>query len=142
MPLTTPQKVGHVIGFALGLDMLTTLYGEGTGEDPTPVPVLAVIVAMMVCILALLVRSWAKDSRVHRRIAAVMLILNALLAVPGLFVSDVAKWLRIDAGLCVLATIAAIILLFYPDRPTAIANGALDTSPKASQPKPPGRPGF
>jgi protein-S-isoprenylcysteine O-methyltransferase Ste14 len=117
MPLTAPQKVGHVIGFALGLDMLTTLYGEGTGEDATPLPVLAVIVVMMVCILALLVRSWTKDSRVHRRIAAVMLVLNALLAVPGLFVSDVATWLRIDAGLCVLATIAAIVLLFYPDRP-------------------------
>ena len=116
MPLTTPQKVGHVIGVALGLDMLTTLYGEGTGVDATPVPVLAVIVVMMVCILALLVWSWAKDSRVHRRIAAVLLVVNALLAVPGLLVSDVATWLRIDAGLCVIATIAAIILLFYPDR--------------------------
>jgi hypothetical protein len=116
MALTTPQKVGHVIGLALGLDMLTTLYGEGTGDDATPVPVLAVIVVMMVSILALLVLSWAKDSRVHRRIAAVLLVVNALLAVPGLFVSDVATWLRIDAGLCIIATIAAIVLLFYPDR--------------------------
>jgi hypothetical protein len=116
MPLTTPQKFGHVIGFALGLDMLTTLYGEGTGDDPTPVPVLAIIVVMMVCILALLVRSWTTGNRVHRRIAAVMLVVNALLAVPGLFVSDVATWLRIDAALCVIATIAAVVLLFYPDR--------------------------
>ena len=116
MPLTTPQKVGHVIGCALGLDMLTTLYAEGTGDDATPVPVLVVILVMLVCILALLVRSWAKDSRVDRRIAAVLLVVNALLAVPGLFLSDVATWLRIDASLCVIATIAAIVLLFYPDR--------------------------
>jgi uncharacterized membrane protein YfcA len=120
MPLTTPQKAGHVIGVALGLDMVTTLYSEGTGDDATPVPVLAVIAAMMVCILALLAWSWAKDSRLHRRIAAVLLVLNALLAVPGLFVPDVATWLRIDAGFCVLATIAAIVLLFYPDRRAAL----------------------
>jgi undecaprenyl pyrophosphate phosphatase UppP len=120
MPLTTPQKVGHVVGFTLGLDMLTTLYGEGTGDDATPAPVLAVIVVMMVCILALLVRSWTKDSRVHRRIAAVLLVVNALLAVPGLFLSDIATWLRVDAGLCVIATIAAIVLLFYPDRPAGL----------------------
>jgi hypothetical protein len=74
---------------------------------------------MMVCILALLMRSWAKNSRVDRRIAAVLLVVNALLAVPGLFLPDVATWLRIDASLCVIATIAAIVLLFYPDRRAA-----------------------
>ena len=116
MPLTTPQKAGHLIGLALGLDMLTTLYSEGTGDDATPVPVLAVIVVMMIAILALLVRSWASNRRVPRRVAAVLLVINALLAVPGLFLPDVATWLRIDAGVCVIATIAAIVLMFNPDR--------------------------
>jgi hypothetical protein len=116
MPLTRPQKVGHLIGLALGLDMLTTLYGEGTGDDATPIPVLAVIVVMMLLILALLLWSWVTNRRVLRRIAAVLLVINALLAVPGLFVPDVATWLRIDAGVTVIATIAAIVLMFYPNR--------------------------
>src|SRR5689334_13062427 len=119
-PLTTRQKVGHVIGFALGLDMITTLYTEGTGEDATPAPVLALIVVIMLLILGLLAWSWAGNRRAPRRIAAVLLVLNALLAVPGLFVPDVATWLRIDAGVCVLATIAAIVLMFYPDRRVAL----------------------
>src|SRR5215218_1434811 len=116
MPLTKPQKAGHVIGLALGLDMLTTLYTEGSGDDTTPVPVLAVIVVMMLLILALLVWSLASNRAGPRRIAAVLLVINALLAVPGLFLPDVATWLRIDASLCVIGTIAAIVLLFYPDR--------------------------
>lgn len=115
MSLTTPQKAGHLIGLVLGLDMLTTIYTEGTGKDVTPVPVLAVIAVMMLLIVALLVRSWATNKRGPRRIAAVLLIINALLAVPGLFLPDVATWLRIDAGLPVIGTIAAIVLMFYPD---------------------------
>jgi hypothetical protein len=121
MPLTTPQKAGHVIGFALGLDMVTTLFSEGTGDDATPLPVLAIIVVMMLLILGLLARSWASGRSLPRRIAAVLLVLNALLAVPGLFVPDVATWMRIDAGVCVLATIAAIVLMFYPDRRAVLA---------------------
>lgn len=122
MSLTTSQKAGHLIGFALGLDMLTTLYSEGTGDDATPIPVLAVIVVMMLLILALLVRSWATGRRVPRRIAAVLLVVNALLAVPGLFVPDVATWLRVDAGACVIGTIAAIVLMFYPERRPDLAD--------------------
>ena len=120
MPLTTPQKAGHLIGLALGLDMITTLYSEGTGEDATPLPVLAVILVMMLSILALLVWSWATTKRAPRRTAAVLLVINALLAVPGLFLPDVATWLRIDAGICVIGTVAAIVLMFYPDRRAAL----------------------
>jgi hypothetical protein len=86
---------------------------------------------MMLLILALLLRSWATGRRVPRRIAAVLLVINALLAVPGLFVPDVATWLRIDAGVCVLATIAAIVLMFYPDRRALSANRASAGSPEA-----------
>jgi hypothetical protein len=46
----------------------------------------------------------------------VLLVINARLAVPDLFLPDVATWLRIDARHCVIGTIAAIVLLFYPDR--------------------------
>lgn len=120
MPLTTLQKAGHLIGGALGLDMLTTFYSEGTGDDATPSPVLAVIVVMMAFILGLLVRSWVTNRRTPRRIAAVLLVINALLATPGLLLPDVATWLRVDAAVCVIATIAAIVLMFYPDRRAAL----------------------
>lgn len=121
MPITKRQKVGHVIGFLLGLDMFTTLVSEGTGPDATPLPVLALIVVMSLLILGLLVRSWTSSRRLPRRIAAVLLVINALLAVPGLFLPDVANWLRIDAGVNVIGTIAAIVLMFYPDRRVALA---------------------
>jgi peptidoglycan/LPS O-acetylase OafA/YrhL len=115
-PLTARQKVGHVIGLVLGLDMLTTFFSDGSGDDATPWPVLGLILVMMLLVLGLLAWSWASGRRLPRRIAAVLLVLNALLAVPGLFLPDVATWMRIDAGACVLGTIVAVVLMFYPDR--------------------------
>jgi hypothetical protein len=120
-PLTTRQKAGHVLGVLLGLDMITTLVTEGTGEDATPAPVLGLIVVIMLSILVLLAVSWRTGKRLPRRVAAVLLVLNALLAVPGLVVPDVATWMRVDAGLCVVVTIVAVVLMFYPDRRVALA---------------------
>jgi hypothetical protein len=34
----------------------------------------------------------------------------------GLFLPDVARWMRIDAGACVIGTIVAVVLMSYPDR--------------------------
>ncbi|MFI7588519.1 hypothetical protein ACIB24_15725 [Spongisporangium articulatum] len=117
--LTARQKAGHVIGALVGLDMFTTLVTEANADEPTPWPVLVVIAVMALSIVGLLARSWVTGRRRPRRIATVLLALNALLAAPGLFVADVATWMRIDAGLTVVGTIAAIVLMFYPERRVA-----------------------
>lgn len=44
----------------------------------------------MVLVIGLLLWSWIADNRLARRSAAGILVLNGVLAVPGLFVSDVA----------------------------------------------------
>jgi hypothetical protein len=121
MALTTPKKVGHAIGLVIGLDFLTTLYAESHGDEPSPAAALVVIVVLMLLVIGLLLWSLIAVNPLARRIAAVILVLNGLLAVPGLFVSDVSTWLRVDAGLNIVGTIAAIVLMFYPDRRAVVA---------------------
>jgi hypothetical protein len=48
------------------------------------------------------------------RAAAVLLAITALTALPAFFVAGMAAWIRLFAGLYVLGTIAAIVLLFSP----------------------------
>ncbi len=112
--LTTPRKAGHILGIALAVGSIGALFGDET--PPAGVVVLGIAVSVVVTVL--LLWSWLGDKAVARRIAVVLLALNAIGAVPGLIVDDVPTYLRIVAGLTVLITIAAVVLMFYPDRRT------------------------
>jgi hypothetical protein len=120
--LSAPRKAGHVLGITLAAIHLASLaLPTGSGEEGPPLPVLIGGALIGVAVIILLVQSWRADARGPRRIAAVLLALAGLAALPGLLVADVAPALRLVAGLVVLMTIATIVLLFYPQRQPAIA---------------------
>jgi predicted branched-subunit amino acid permease len=118
--LSRPHVAGHVLGISLGLSHLSIL-GLPTDGDQAgpPLAVLILGAAVGLAIVVLLIKSWRSDAHVPRRIAAVLLVLAALGALPGLLVADVDVMLQIAAGALVLLTIATLILLFYPQRSIA-----------------------
>lgn len=124
-PISGPRRAGHVLGIILGLLHLSLLAAptndEGSGP---PLAVLAISAAIGVAVVALLVQSWRRDQSGPRRFAAILLVLAALGALPGLLVADVPTALQAGAGILVLLTIAAVVLLFYPQRAPAGAVNA------------------
>lgn len=114
--LSTPHKVGHISGFVLALANLTTAAVPG---PPLPVVIFGAVVGLT-C-LALLTVSWVRGSTGARRVAAVLLALAALSAIPAFFVPEVSSGTQLVAGFGILWTVATIVLLFYPDRQSALA---------------------
>jgi uncharacterized membrane protein YfcA len=115
--LSPARKTGHILGFILAALHVASL-GIPTpdGEEGPPFAVLLVGAALGIAVIVLLALSWTRDSRTPRRIAAVLLVIAALGAVPGLLVSGAPVALQIAAGVLVLLTIATIVLLFLPQR--------------------------
>lgn len=114
------RKAGHILGGVLAAAHIAAIgVPAEEGEPGPPLAVLMVGAVVGLVILALLVRSWRADSRGARRVAAVLLLLAALGALPGLLVAGVPVALQIGAGLLVLLTIAAVVLLFSPQRAAA-----------------------
>ncbi len=118
--MSGPRRAGHILGIIVGVVHLSALAVPSDGEDTgPPLAVLAIGAVIGLAVIALLILSWRRDQRGPRRIAAVLLVLAALGALPGLLVADVPAALQVGAGLLVLLTIATVVLLFYPQRDSA-----------------------
>jgi hypothetical protein len=113
--LSRPRTAGHVLGIGLGLAHLSILGVPTGGDDPGP-PLAVVICGALLglSVVILLVLSWRRDATTPRRVAAVLLFVAALGALPGLLVSGVDVALQLLAGILVLLTVTAVVLLFYP----------------------------
>ncbi|MGK2875529.1 MAG: hypothetical protein ACSLEW_07790 [Nocardioides sp.] len=115
--LSRPQVAGHVLGIVLGLAHLSILGAPTDGEEAGPPLAILILGAVVgLAVVVLLIYSWRRDAHAPRRIAAVLLVLAALGALPGLLVADVEVALRLAAGGLVLLTVIALVLLFYPQR--------------------------
>jgi len=118
--ISGPRRAGHILGIVVGVAHLSALAVPSGGEDSgPPLPVLAIGAVIGLAVIALLILSWRRDQRGPRRIAAVLLVLAGLGALPGLLVADVPAPLQVSAGILVLLTIATVVLLFYPQRDSA-----------------------
>jgi len=118
--ISGPRRAGHVLGIILGVVHLSALAIPSGGEDPgPPVAVLAIGAMLGLAIIGLLIQSWRRDQRGPRRVAAVLLVLAGLGALPGLLVADVPAAFQVAAAVLVLLTIAAVVMLFYPQRDSA-----------------------
>jgi peptidoglycan/LPS O-acetylase OafA/YrhL len=122
---TSRQRAGFVVGAAVAL---VNIPGAFIPIDPdAPGPPIGVLVAGVVfgvLTAGLLLLGWRSGKRWPVRAAVVLLLLNALTALPAFFVEGVPAWVRMFAGLFVLATVAAVVLLFSPAERTADARPA------------------
>lgn len=118
--ISSARRAGHILGIVLGVGHVGALGIPTGGEEAGPPLVVLVLGAVVgLAVIALLVRSWRHDQRGPRRVAAILLVLAGLGALPGMLVSDVPVALQAIAGVLVLLTIACVVLLFYPQRDTA-----------------------
>ena len=113
------QKAGFVLAAVVALVNIPGAFipTSGTDEAAPAGPPVAVLVGSLVLglvVVGLLLWAWRTGRRGPVRAAAVLLVLLALAALPAFFVASIAAWIRLFAGLYVLATIVAIALLFSP----------------------------
>jgi hypothetical protein len=117
--LSSRQRAGYALGMIVGFANLPAAFvpgGEDSGGGPTgpPVAILALSAVLGLAVMALLYQSLRTGRRGWLRTAAVLMILLALLALPGVLTPTVEAWIRVLAGAYVLLTVAALSLLFAP----------------------------
>lgn len=111
------QRAGFVLGIVVGVLNLATGFASPSGSEAGP-PLFIVLlgVGAGVVIIALLVLGWRTGKALPTRIAAVLIVVNALTAAPAFGVEDVPEWVQIYAGVLILASVAAVVLLFSAGR--------------------------
>jgi uncharacterized membrane protein len=106
------QRIGLAIGMLVGLESCVEGLLMAGGTDPTPIPIVALFVGLGAFIVGLLGFAWWRETWRPIRAAAVLIILNALAAVPAFAVADVPVGARLSAGFAILGGVAAVILLY------------------------------
>jgi hypothetical protein len=119
--LSGRQRVGYILGIVVGFVNLPGAFvpgGEDSSGAPTgpPVEILVVAAVLGLLIMGLLVGAMRTGRHGFTRAAAVFLVLGALLALPGVLTTSVDAWIRVFAGLYVLATLTSLVLMFSPAR--------------------------
>jgi uncharacterized membrane protein len=109
---STGQRIGLAIGMLVGLETCVDSFRLARGTDPTPIPIVALFAGLGAFIVGLLGLAWWKQTRGAIRASAVLIILNALAAVPAFAVADVPVGARLSAGFAILGGVAAVILLY------------------------------
>lgn len=119
---TTRQRVGLALAGLLSLSSIpSVLTPTPDGEVGPPLAVLVLSTVVGVIGLAAVVIAWVRHSAAAMRIVAGCLIISVLTTLPAFFV-DVTAWIKIAAGVSVLVTIAALMLMFSANRESAISS--------------------
>ncbi len=117
-PTITRQRVGIGIGALLSLISLPSiLTPTPEGETGPPIAILALGTVLGLVGLVAAFLAW-RGNRGALRVLAGTVIVNMLTALPAFFV-DVPAWLKLGVGVTVLLALAAVVLMFTPDRQPA-----------------------
>jgi hypothetical protein len=115
-PTSTRQKVGLALaGLLNAASVPSVLVPAPEGEVGPPFAILVASTVLGLIGLVATIAAWRSGARAMIRITAGALILNALIGLPALFV-DIPPALKVTAGLGVLVTVLAVILMFSPAR--------------------------
>jgi len=117
-PNSTRQRVGLGIGALLSLINLPSVLTptpEGETGPPFAILVLGSVLGLVGLVAAFL--AW-RGNRGAVRVLAGSVIITTLSAMPAFFV-DVPAWLKLGVGVAVLLAVAAVVLMFTPDRQRA-----------------------
>jgi len=121
-PATTTQKVGLALAGLLSLVNIASVVGPAPeGEVGPPAVVLWAGTVLGVVGLVAVIVAWRTGSRSALRVAAGALVVTALTAVPALFV-DVPAFIKVFVAITVLASVAAVVLMFSSSRRPAPVN--------------------
>lgn len=114
------QRTGLVLaGVLSAINIPSAFTPTPDGEVGPPLGVLVLGTVLGVVGLVAVVLAW-RGNRGALRVAAGALVINLLTALPAFFV-DVPVWIKLAVGLSVLATVAAIVLMFSgARRPVAV----------------------
>ena len=123
--ISSRRRAGLALGIVVGLSNIPAAWipgGETESGSPTGPPPFIVMFGLGagLIIAGLLVAAWRRRSRALVRVAAVVMVLVALSAVPAFFGPDVPPWVVAIAGAYVLATVVALVLMFAPERREAV----------------------
>lgn len=115
-PTSTRQKVGLGLAGLLSATNVPSLFSPTPdGETGPPYAILVASAILGLIGLVAVVIAWRTGSATAIRVAAGTLIVNLLTSLPAFFV-DVPAGLKLLVGVGVLATVAAIVLMFSPAR--------------------------
>lgn len=118
------QKTGLVLaGIYSAVSIPSVLFPAPDGVEGPPVGILLIGSVLGVVGLAAVVLAWRTANRTALRVAAGAIIVITLTALPAFFV-DVPAGIKLMVGVSVLVTIAAVVLMFSPARPTVPTYGA------------------
>jgi hypothetical protein len=113
--ISTRQKAGLVIAGLISVGNLpSAFFPTPEGDEGPPYGILVLGTVLGVIGLIAVVAAW-RGSRVGLRVAAGVLILGVLIALPAFFV-DVPAGIKAMVGVVTLLTIAAVVLMFSPAR--------------------------
>jgi len=116
--LSTHQKIGVALAAVLSLTSLPgVLVPTPEGETGPPYVVLLLGTVLGVVGLVAAVLAW-RGNRGALRVLAGAIIISALTGVPAFFV-DVPAWLKLLVAISVVLSVAAVVLMFTPNRHTA-----------------------
>lgn len=117
----TRQKVGYVLAGLIGATSVLGVFVPVPQDEPGP-PFVVIVLGALLGILGLVgvVIAWRTGSRLWARITAAALTIGAITALPAFFVPGVPIPLVAWAGVTVIATIAAIALMFSGARHLAV----------------------
>ena len=116
---STKNKVGlglAIVYGVLNLPSFLTAAPEGETGPPLGIMILCSVLGLVVIVAG--VMAWRTVNRPAARLAAASVIVITLTSLPAFFV-DVPAWLKLGVGVTVLLALAAVVLMFTPDRQPA-----------------------
>ncbi|EXF24223.1 hypothetical protein BG28_07685 [Nesterenkonia sp. AN1] len=115
------QKAGLVLaGVYSATSIPSVLFPVSEGEVGPPIGILVIGSVLGLVGLVAVIVAWRTGSRAALRVAAGAVIIVTLTGLPAFFV-DVSAGVKLLVGVSVLFTIAAVVLVFSPERrPTPV----------------------
>ena len=121
--LSTRQRVGLGLAGLLSLGSLpSVLTPTPDGQVGPPLAVLALSTVLGAVGVVATAVAWLRGSATAMRVLAGSVVVGALVGLPAFFV-DVPAWVKLTTAVSVLATIAAVVLLFSPARRDPVGTG-------------------
>lgn len=114
---STANKAGFVLAILLGASGLVGLASPTPdGEVGPPWGVLIFGAVTGIAIVACVLIGWLRGSKAAIRAAVILLVLTAITALPAFVTPDVPAPLVASAGIFVVLTIVALVLMLKPSR--------------------------